>query len=75
MAYIKKTKWWMIEKTPAACVIRAFGGVTNTAKALKRSEPAVSLWKERGRVPVLLWPLVLKKTSKVSMQELLSGKK
>ena len=47
--------------TPASYVIRIFGGVSNTARALKMSRYAVHHWKtrSRGRVPSSKQSLIL----------------
>jgi len=46
-------------QTPAALVINALGGLTETAKALSISVPSVYTWKETGLVPPGRWKQVL----------------
>lgn len=45
--------------TPVDCVIRAFGGVRRTARALHRQPGAVIKWRARGLVPNALQAEIL----------------
>jgi hypothetical protein len=47
--------------TPVQCVIKAFGGVRKTARAIGRTPGAISLWKHRDWIPSEISALVLKK--------------
>ena len=72
--YQPKPKWWDQQQSPAACVVRFYGGVGATAKALGRAESSVSAWEGRGTVPQELWPKILD-TSTLTVRTLLYGKR
>jgi hypothetical protein len=54
--------------TPASFVIKRFGGVRATARALGRSPSAISRWHKTGRVPGGAMALVLKVADKKGLK-------
>lgn len=63
--------------SPAQCVIRAFGGVRKTAKAVGRQPGAVTQWKRHGLVPPRIQLLVLRMAQEgkivITAEELIAG--
>lgn len=74
--YRPRPKWWLREKTPAACVVEAFGGPGDTAKALGVAPCTVSNWRTRGKgeVPLEHWELILAKTKQMNTWMLKMGR-
>lgn len=57
----------MVHISPAECVIRAFGGVNATARAIGVERSAVSRWRERGPVPTKSLKRVLEKAKELGL--------
>ena len=53
--------------SPAECVIRAFGGVRSTARAIGVEPSAVSRWRKRGPIPTGSLLIVLEKAKELGL--------
>jgi hypothetical protein len=65
--------------SPAALVIREFGGVRELARILKISASSVSRWRsEGGDIPssqiARVWDLIKQKKLRITAEELFSGR-
>ena len=67
----------MCHLSPAACVVRLFGGVRRAARRIGRSPGAVSQWQKSGNVPAEIQRALLVKAKsgeiEITAEELILG--